>query len=140
MDGGKNRGNAMSEWVHRCLVVPDGVVLMARAMAAGLAGDAGNGMWMTPLSKTGTLPATHWISSGLISYDFAALLPCTDIGYKGLPDIAAEMAADVGIDVSAEDVSEMFKICECTSKNPMDELDRLGLKMIEDQSFTSGTK
>ena len=32
-------------------------------------------MWTTPLSPTGNLPATHWISTGQIGDDFAAIMP-----------------------------------------------------------------
>ena len=49
----------------------------ARELAATVAGPSGSGMWTTPLSATGQEPATHWISAGLISEDFAALLPLT---------------------------------------------------------------
>ena len=43
-----------------------------------LAGAGGSGMYQTPLSPTGELPATHWISSGLIEQSFADLLASPD--------------------------------------------------------------
>lgn len=57
-------------WVRVSIVVPDKYVVPARIACETLVGVAGAGMFSTPLSETGTLPATHWISFGMIEEEF----------------------------------------------------------------------
>ena len=64
-------------WINRTMIVPEGFVDLARALAEGISGPAGAGMWTTGLSADGTEPATHYISAGLIEDTFASLLPLT---------------------------------------------------------------
>lgn len=64
-------------WINRTMIVPAEHVDLARALAEGISGPAGAGMWTTGLSADGTEPATHYISAGLIEDTFAALLPLT---------------------------------------------------------------
>lgn len=64
-------------WINRTMILPEAFVDMARALAEGISGPAGAGMWTTGLSADGTEPATHYISTGLIEDTFAALLPLT---------------------------------------------------------------
>ena len=64
---------------HRTIIIPASVQPNARALCKGLAGIAGDGMFVTGLSATGKAPATHYISSGPISDDMAALLPCKSV-------------------------------------------------------------
>lgn len=68
----------MTTWTHRTIIVPDAVVIPARMACEALAGAGGSGMYSVPLSLTGELPATHWISSGLIEQAFADLLANAD--------------------------------------------------------------
>ena len=95
----------MATWTHRTIIVPDAVVIPARMACEALAGAGGSGMYSVPLSPTGELPATHWISIGLIEQDFADLL--------GNPDALAAVATQAGLDpaplvaiVAASDISE----------------------------------
>ena len=92
-------------WTHRTIIVPDAVVIPARMACEALAGAGGSGMYQTPLSPTGELPATHWISSGLIEQDFADLL--------ANPDALAAVATGAGLDpaplvaiVAASDITD----------------------------------
>lgn len=64
----------MTAWTHRTMIVPAALAPLARQLAAGIAGESGQGMWQTPLSATGAAPATHYISAGLVWPEFAALL------------------------------------------------------------------
>ena len=108
-------------WTHRTIVVPDPVVEPARLACAALAGAGGSGMFTVPLSTTGQLPATHWISSGLIEQDFADLL--------ANPDALTAVATAAGIDpaplvaiIAASDITD----------EPADvALARLGLKLCQ---------
>lgn len=106
-------------WTHRTIIVPDAAVVPARVACEALAGAGGSGMFTTPLSATGELPATHWISSGLIEQDFADLLASPD----GLTAVATQAGLDpaplVAI-VAASDITD----------EPADvALARLGLQM-----------
>ena len=65
-------------WTHRTIIVPGAVVIPARLACEALAGAGGSGMYSVPLSPSGDLPATHWISSGLIEQEFADLLAGPD--------------------------------------------------------------
>lgn len=80
----------MTTWVHRTIIVPNAVVIPARLACEALAGAGGSGMYQTPLSPTGELPATHWISSGLIEQAFADLLASPD----GLTAVATQAGLD----------------------------------------------
>lgn len=65
----------MSTWTHRTMVVPATHVAMARTICETLApGGSGGGMFTTPCSALGILPATHYVSAGLIWQQFADLL------------------------------------------------------------------
>lgn len=95
----------MTTWTHRTIIVPDPVVIPARLACEALAGGGGSGMYSVPLSPTGELPATHWISSGLIEHSFADLLAS--------PDALAAVATGAGLDpaplvaiVAASDITD----------------------------------
>lgn len=65
----------MTTWTHRFMVVPAANVATARQLALDLAEPpAADNMWTVGLSPNGLAPATHYISSGLIDIQFAALL------------------------------------------------------------------
>lgn len=111
----------MTTWTHRTIIVPDAVVIPARMACEALAGAGGSGMYSVPLSPTGELPATHWISSGLIEQEFADLL--------ANPDALTAVATRAGLDpaplvaiVAASDISD----------EPWSEaLARLGLQLCQ---------
>ena len=95
----------MTAWTHRTIIVPAPVVIPARLACEALAGAGGSGMYSVPLSPTGELPATHWISSGLIEQGFADMLAS--------PDALAAVATQAGLDpaplvaiVAAADISD----------------------------------
>lgn len=51
----------------RTYLCPTAIVTTAQAAAAQYAG--GEGMFTTPCSPTGQMPATHYISSGFVTHD-----------------------------------------------------------------------
>lgn len=90
----------MTTWTHRTIIVPDAVVAPARMACEALAVAGGSGMYSVPLSPTGELPPTHWISSGLIEQEFADLLASPDAlatgaGLDPAPLVAIVAAADI---------------------------------------------
>lgn len=110
-------------WVSRTIIVPDAAVAAARAACEALAGAGGSGMYTVPLSPTGELPATHWVSSGAIDQEFADLLTN--------PDALSAIATAAGLDpvpllaiVAASDIADL-------AAEPIDAtLARLGLQII----------
>ena len=127
---------------HRTFIVPAAVVGMARAMCVGLAGPAGDGMFITGLSATGTAPATHFVSSGPISDEMAALLPLTTVTQDddgndfvstapGDPAYVAELAAQAGITVTVEQVAGLLASVDVSDQAPFEAMDRAGLKMVQ---------
>lgn len=124
-------------WVHRCMIVPVDHVDLARSLCATLAGDGGSGMFTTPLSPTGDYPPTHWISSGMIADNFAALLPLTTympdaepIHTPGQPDTVAAIATANGYPTTAEQVQALFAAADVTEQDPFAAMERLGLMTL----------
>jgi hypothetical protein len=99
------------------MIVPDAVVETCRILAENLAGSAGDNMWNTPLSPTGELPATHWISAGHIEDEFAAMIEDANLlaAATGLPLINAQ---------------ELLASCIVSDDEPHSVMATAGLQMI----------
>lgn len=124
----------MTEWTNRTLIVPSAQVEFARLLTATIAGPSGAGMWTTPLSPTGELPATHCISSGLIDQQFAALLPLTEhpadsdpVRTPGHPEVCAHLATEAGMTVTPEQVAALFAASSVTAEDAHTAMARMGL-------------
>ena len=125
-------------YTFRTFIVPATVVDMARAMCVGLAGPAGDGMFTTGLSATSSDPVTHYISSGVISDEMAALLPLTTVNPDGStttapgdPAYVVELAAQAGITVTVEQVAGLLAAVDVSDQAPFDAMARLGLKLVQ---------
>ena len=125
-------------YTFRTFIVPATVVDMARAMCVGLAGPAGDGMFTTELSATGSAPATHFVSSGPISDEMAALLPLTTVNPDGStttapgdPAYVVELAAQAGITVTVEQVAGLLASVDVSDQPPFDAMARRGLKLVQ---------
>lgn len=135
----------MTVWTYRAIIVPDAQVTYARELSAALAGPAGDGMYTTPLSATGQEPATHWISAGLISQDFAALLPLTTypedaepITTPGKPEAVAMLAHEAGYTTTPEQVQALFDASDVTEQEAHEVIARLGLQMVQPTEPANG--
>ena len=124
--------------MHRTIIVPKAKQALSQSLCAGLAGNAGAGMFITGLSTTGNAPATHYISSGLISDDMAYLLPCTSVDAEGVattdpghPELVPALAAEKEITVSLAVVNALYAAIDVSDQDAMAALDRLGLKLIQ---------
>ena len=129
-------------YTFRTFIVPAVVVDMARAMCVGLAGPAGDGMFTTALSATGEAPATHYVSSGLISDEMAALLPLTTVNPDGStttapgdPAYVVELAAQAGITVTVEQVAGLLASVDVSDQEGFAALTRLGLQMVREATL-----
>lgn len=137
----------MSQYTHRTIIVPAAFQQLAQGLCAAAAeGDAGAGMFTTGLSATGALPATHYISSGYIFDDFAALLPLTtvtqtvnDEGEVGTTETTRPgnvafvegLAAQAGITLPPGTIAALFDAIDVTELGPWAAMARLGLVMVQ---------
>jgi len=128
-------------WTHRCMIVPAAHVEFARQLPAAIAGSSGSGMWGTALSPSGKLPATHWISSGLLDKQFADLLPLTQypndaepIHTPGQSALAAHLATAAGFTATAEQVQALFDASDATDQEAMVAMSRMGLMMASESA------
>ena len=106
-------------WTNRTIIVPDPVVEPARMACEALAGAGGSGMFTVPLSATGELPATYWISSGLIEQEFADLL--------ANPDALAAVATGAGLGPAT--LAAIVAASDITDEPADMALARLGLQL-----------
>ena len=110
------------DWTHRTIIVP-APYAAASAACEALAGAGGSGMFTTPLSPNGELPATHWISSGLIEDTFAALLAS--------PDALAAVATQTGLDPAP--LVAIVAASDITDEPAEAALVRLGLRLCQQE-------
>jgi len=127
---------------HRTIIIPASVQPNARALCKGLAGVAGDGMFTTGLSATGKAPATHYISSGPISHDMAALLPCKTVTKDaegkdvvttapGMPDAVPALATKAGISTTKTKITALYAAIDVSDQPPFEAMARLGLQMVQ---------
>lgn len=119
----------MTDWVHRTMICPATHAAMARTICATLApGGSGAGMFTTPLSALGTLPATHYVSAGLIWPEFAALM-------EDAPALHAA-CQQAGLPYTLLQLQTLLAACTVKkptgSPNPLGEIVAAGLKIISE--------
>ena len=123
-------------------MIPASVAVNARNLCKGLAPGSGDGMFLTGLSATGDAPATHYVSSGTISDEMAALLPCTSVTQDaegndvvttspGMPDAVPALATKAGISTTKAKITTLYASIDVSDQDAMAALDRLGLKLIQ---------
>jgi hypothetical protein len=95
-------------------------------------------MWTTALSADGNLPASHWISSGLIGNDFAAIMPFShdvDGVWTTEPyDPAAFVALTEANGVTpppVEAIQQIMSMVDVSDQDPFAAMERLGLQMVQ---------
>lgn len=128
--------------LHRTIIVPANKQALSQALTAGLAGSAGDGMFVVGLSATGEAPATHYISSGAISDEMAALLPCTSVTTNaegkqtvstrpGMPEAVPALAAKAGITTTKAQITALYSSIDVSDQEPHAALARKGLKLVQ---------
>ncbi len=128
--------------MHRTIIVPKAKQTLSQSLCAGLAGNAGDGMFTTGLSATGKAPATHYISSGPISTDMAALLPCKTVTQDkdgkavvttapGMPEAAPDLAAKAGISTTKTKINTLYASIDVSDQPPFEAMARLGLQIVQ---------
>ena len=124
-------------WLFRTMIVPDSIVGTVRALADSF-GPAASGMWTTGLSPTGAGPATHWISTGLIGDDFAAIMPFSH-DVEGVwvtepydPAAFVALAEATGAEPpSVEAIAYIMSQVDVSDQEPLAAMERLGLFMVQ---------
>ena len=134
----------MTDWAFRTLITTAATTPLARDIAATLSPTAGQNMWLTGLSATGNAPATHYVSTGLISPEFAALVPeqtweqdengdWTQTGSTpGDPVLCYQMCIAGGLTVTQAEVDAVYAAADVTAQEPFTAFGRLGLVMVQE--------
>ena len=134
----------MADWAFRTLVTSAATTPLARDIAATLSPTAGQNMWLTGLSATGNAPATHYVSTGLISPEFAALVPeqvweqdangdwVQTGSTPGDPVLCYQMCVAQGMTVTQAQINAVYAAADVTAQEPFVAFSRMGLKMVQE--------
>ena len=133
----------MADWAFRTLITTAATTPLARDIAATLSPAGGQQMWLTGLSATGNAPATHYVSTGLISPEFAALVPeqvweqdangnwVQTGSTPGDPVLCYQMCVAAGMSVTQAQVNAVYAAADVTAQEPFVAFSRMGLKMVQ---------
>ena len=129
----------MTNYLHRCMIVLEGWDETVRDLCAGMApGGSGSNMFLVPLSVSGSLPATAWISAGAQGDDFCTIMPLTTFDSEGAPTTRPGQSAAIvylagkaGFPMTLAQVNAVLSAVEVTEEAWPDALARRGLKTIK---------
>ena len=133
----------MTDWAFRTLITTAATTPLARDIAATLSPSGGQQMWLTGLSATGNAPATHFVSTGLISPEFAALVPeqvweqdangdwVQTGSTPGDPVLCYQMCVAAGMTVTQAQINAVYAAADVTAQEPFTAFGRMGLKMVQ---------
>ena len=136
--------------IFRTLIVPAANVDLARAIATSF-GPGGVGMFTTPLSASGSDPATHYISSGYVPPEYGYLVPLQVwsqdqngnwvlVGSEPGDPVAVYTAATAqGVVCTQADVDALFAAADVTEQEPFTAMGRLDLTIINPPLDTTTT-
>lgn len=123
--------------VHRCMIVIDSQAEFARELAETIAGTSGDKMWNTPLAKPPGSDIAYWISAGMISEEFANVLPLTIFEdgittvVPGNVGLTVYLASKAGMQITPKQVEDLFESSVVTTEQPQEAMSRLGLTMVD---------
>ena len=135
--------------IFRTLIVKAADAPLARQIAVTLSPSGGSNMWVQGLSPTGEPPATHYVSTGLIGPDFAALVPCTfweldeagdwvqtgsEPGNAGLV-VYACAAAEPPLKLTEAQVQGVMDRSDISPQEPFTAFSRLGLQLVREDAL-----
>ncbi len=132
------------DWSFRTLICTAATTPLARDIAATLSPTGGQNMWLTGLSATGNAPATHYVSTGLISPEFAMLVPeqvweqdengdwVMTSSTPGDPVLCYQMCVAGGLTVTQAQVDAVYAAADVTQQEPFVAFARLGLQMVQE--------
>lgn len=131
--------------IFRTLIVTDLDAPTARQIAETLSPVGGSRMWLAGLSPTGKPPATHYVSTGLIGPDFAAMVPCTfwtnedgvwtetgsEPGNAALVAMACA-SMDPPLVLTEKQVQGLMDRSDISDQEPFVAFGRLGLQLVQE--------
>ena len=129
--------------IFRTMVVTASNVALARGIAVGISPVAGDRMWNVPVSPTGQAPATHYWDSGYIGPEWEVLMPLQTYArdsngdwvladsYPGQPQELFAACQQYGVQVTQQQIDDLFATSDVTTQEPAEALARLGLKLIQ---------
>lgn len=109
-------------YVKRCMIVAAPYVETARSLAEGLAGTAGVGMFMFPLSSSGEEPPSHFLTEGHIEETFSVLI--TNSG------ALHQACQEAGVELPLSYCEALLSACDVSEDNPFTAMERLALKPV----------
>lgn len=112
----------MTTYVQRCMIVTAANQAFAQSLCVGLAPDTGKNMFITGLSPTGAVPATLYITEGMIQDTFAALMADANALYA-----ACQQA---GIPATLAQCQNLLAQSDISTDKPFVAMSRLGVKKI----------
>ena len=129
--------------VYRNMIVTAANAPVAQAIAVGISPVAGAGMWEVAMSADGTAPATHYISTGYIGPEWEVLMPLQTYArdengdwvladsYPGQPQELFAACQQFGVQVTQQQIDDLFATSDVTMQEPAEALARMGLKLIQ---------
>lgn len=109
-------------YTHRTLIIPADITPNCQQLTAALSGASGAGMFTTGLSTTGDTPATHFISSGMIFHEFAAMLTSANAMY--------DACKAAGLSTTLAECERILSKADVSEESPFTALTRRGLMLI----------
>lgn len=97
--------------------------------AAECVAPTGAGMWTTPLSATGVEPASHYISSGHVAPEFAALTNDPALLFQAAQAGAA--AQGIALNYTQQQMADAMAASDVSMDQPFDAMARMGLQLVE---------
>ena len=133
----------------RTMIIPSAHAQLARDLAAAISPENASGMFTTPLTDGQSV--THYISTGIVSDQFAAPLPLTEWEWQqpdpevpgawvqtshspGDPQAIADIAAslDPPFPVTAAEIEVAFAASDITAQEPFVAMGRMGLALYQE--------
>ncbi len=127
--------------IFRTLIVPAANVALARSIGSSF-GPGGSGMWTTPLSASGSDPATHYISTGYVPPEYGFLVPTQTWvqgedgdwvlinSTPGNPAAVYDHCVETGVSCTQADIDALFAAADVTEQEPSTAKGRMGLVMV----------
>lgn len=132
--------------IFRTMILPADTTQLARDIASALS-PAGSGMWTTALSFDNKT-ASHYISTGFISEDFAYMVPeqvyqqDTEGAWvltetiAGNPEAVYDACIASGMQVTLADIEAVFLTADVTTQEPFTAMQRLNLQLLQQDVIT----
>lgn len=114
-------------WVRRNIIVTAANAPLARALSAQVAGPSGAGMFLTGLAPTAAGPATHFISTGLIWPEYAALMTDADAMFAACQQAEAAVTLE-----QCQALVNDSDVSDAEVEDPFVAMRRLGLVMVQE--------